>query len=83
MLEKLEGAPGTHCSRMRQVSLVTCILSITLSSLPADKPYCRVMLSVRYISGVLKSKNAIALTATACIISFNNFKGRDYIIHVQ
>ena len=30
-LEKSEGAPGTHCSHMREVSLVTCILSVTLS----------------------------------------------------
>ena len=30
-LEITEGAPGTHCSHMRELSMVTCILSVTLS----------------------------------------------------
>ena len=29
--KKSEGAAGTHCSRMREVSLLTCILSVTLT----------------------------------------------------
>ena len=42
-------APGVHCSRMRQVSMVTCILlrytKITTNfSLPARRPDCRTML---------------------------------------
>ena len=38
-------------------------------SIPADKLYCRVMVSEKH-SGRFKVKNAIALTAMACIISF-------------
>ena len=47
-------APGVHCSRMRQVSMVTCILlrytKITNNfSLPPERPHCRAMLLARNI----------------------------------
>ena len=43
-----EREPGTHCSRMRQVPLVTCILlrytKITVNfCLPAERPHCIVI----------------------------------------
>ena len=54
-------APGVHCSRMCEVSIVTCILlrytKITTNfSLPADRPHCRSMLLVRNIWKDLKSE---------------------------
>ena len=56
-----EREPGTHCSRMRQVPLVTCILlrytKITVNfCLPAERPHCIVTLPVGHIRVVLKSK---------------------------
>ena len=53
--------PGVHCSRMRQVSMVTCILlryiKITTNfSLPARRPDCRTMLLTRNIWKDLKSE---------------------------
>ena len=53
--------PGTHCSRMHQVPLVTCILlhytKITVNfCLPPERPHCTVILAVRHIRAVLKSK---------------------------
>ena len=46
-----EREPGTHCSRMRQVPLVTCILlrytKITVNfCLPPERPHCMVILSL-------------------------------------
>ena len=54
-------APGVRCSRMHQVSMVTCILlcytKITTSfSLPAERPHCRAMLLARIIWKDLKSE---------------------------
>ena len=54
-------APGVHCSHMRQVSMVTCILlrytKITTNfSLPARRPDCRTMLLMRNIWKDLKSE---------------------------
>ena len=56
-----EKEPGTHCSRMRRVPLVTCILlrytKITVNfCLPPERPYCRVILPVRHLRAVLKSE---------------------------
>ena len=56
-----EREPGTHCSRMRQVPLVTCILlrytKITVNfCLPPERPHCMVILPVGHIRAVLKSK---------------------------
>ena len=53
--------PGTHCSRMRQIPLVICILlrytKITVNfCLPAERLHCLVILPVGYIWAVLKSK---------------------------
>ena len=58
---KEEREPGTQCSRMRQVPLVTCILlgytKIMVNfCLPAERPHCRVILPVRHIWMVLKSE---------------------------
>ena len=51
--------PGVHCSPMRQVSMVTCILLcytkiMTNFSLPAERPHCRAMLLARNIWKDLK-----------------------------
>ena len=51
-----EREPGTHCSRMHHVSLVTCILlrytKITVNfCLPPERPKCIVILSVGHIYG--------------------------------
>ena len=59
--EEEEREPGTHCSRMRQVPLVTCILlcysKITVNfCLPPERPHCMVILAVVHIRPVLKSK---------------------------
>ena len=59
--EEEEREPGTHCSRMRQVPLLTCILlrytKITISfCLPPERPHCMIILPVGYIRAVLKSK---------------------------
>ena len=56
-----EREPGTHCSRMRQVPLVTCILlrytKITVNfCLPPERPHCMVILPVGHIRAILKSK---------------------------
>ena len=56
-----EREPGTHCLRMRQIPLVTCILlrytKITVNfCLPSERLHCLVILPVRYIRAVLKSK---------------------------
>ena len=56
-----EREPGTHCSRMRQVSLVTCILlrctKITVQfCLPAERLHCMIILLLRLIRTVFKSK---------------------------
>ena len=53
--------PGVHCSRMRQVSMVSCILLhytkiTTIFSLPAERPHCRAMLLARNIWTDLKSE---------------------------
>ena len=59
-----EREPGTHCSRMRQVPLVTCMLlhytKITVNfCLPAERPHCLVILPVEHIRAVLKSKTIL------------------------
>ena len=56
-----EREPGTHCSRMHQVPLVTCILLHYTKIngnfyLPAERPHCRVILPVRHLQAVLKSE---------------------------
>ena len=56
-----EREPGTHCSRMRQVPLVTCILlrytKITVNfCLPPERLHCMVILPVGHIRAILKSK---------------------------
>ena len=56
-----EREPGTHCSRMRQVPLVTCLLlrytKITVNfCLPPERSHCMVTLPVGQIRAVLKSK---------------------------
>ena len=56
-----ERESGTHCSRMRQVPLVTCILlrytKITVNfCLPPERSHCMVILPVGHIRAVLKSK---------------------------
>ena len=53
--------PGVHCSRMRQVSMVACILLhytkiMTNFSLPAERPHCRAMFLARNIWKDLKSE---------------------------
>ena len=85
---------SAYCSRMREVSLVTRILTATVHyvtsktvcfSLPANKPYFIVMLSVRYIRGLLKS-DMLSFCQQQLVSSRSgrpmNFKGKDYIIHV-
>ena len=54
-------APAVHCSRMREVSMVTCILlrytNITTNfSLPAERPHGRAMLLARIIWMDLESE---------------------------
>ena len=56
-----EREPGIHCSRMRQVPLVTCTLlrytKITVNfCLPPERSHCMVILPVGHIRAVLKSK---------------------------
>ena len=56
-----EREPGAHCSRMRQVPLVTCILLRYTKingnfCLPAERPHCRTILPVRHLRPVLKSE---------------------------
>ena len=56
-----EREPGTQCSRMRQVPLVTCILlrytKITVTfCLPPERPHCMVILPVGHVRAILKSK---------------------------
>ena len=55
-----EREPGTHCSRMRQVPLVTCVLlrytKISNFCLPPERPHCMVILPVGHIRAILKSK---------------------------
>ena len=59
-----EREPGTHCSRMRWVPLITCIIlrytKITVNScLPAERPHrthCIVTLPVGHTQAVLKSQ---------------------------
>ena len=65
-----EREPGTHCSCMRQVPLVTCILlrytKIMVNfCLPPERPHCMVILPVGHIWAILKSK-----TISVCIASF-------------
>ena len=65
--------PGTHCSRMCQVSLVTCILlyytkiAVNFCS-PPERPHCMVILPLRLIQAVFRSKTIS--TVTVCIASF-------------
>ena len=54
-------APGVPCSRMRQISMVTCILlrytKITTNfSLSPGRPHCRTMLLARNVWKDLKSE---------------------------
>ena len=73
-----EREPGTFCSCMHQVPLVTCILLCYTKingnfCLPAERPHCRVW-------------NNIALTVhvTVCIASLRwsvNFKGKHCVSH--
>ena len=70
-----EREPGTYCSRMHQVSLVTCILlrytKITVNfCLPAETVHCIVLLPVGTHTGGFEVKNNIALTVIVCIVSF-------------
>ena len=71
-----EREPGTHCSHMRQIPLVTCILlrytEITVNfCLPSERLHCLVILPVGYTyTGGFKVKNNIALTVTVCTASF-------------
>ena len=56
-----ERESGTHCSHMRRVPLITCILlrdtKITVNfCLPAERPHCIVILLLRPIRAVLKSQ---------------------------
>ena len=56
-----EREPGTHCSCMRQVHLVTCILLHYTKvngqfCLPAERPHCMVILPLRHIQAIFKSK---------------------------
>ena len=56
-----EREPGTYCSHMCQVPLVTCILlhytKIMVNfCLPADRPHCMVILPIGHVRAVLKSK---------------------------
>ena len=56
-----EGEPGTHCSGMRQVPLVTCILHCYIKImvnlfLPPERPHYMVILPVGRIRAILKSK---------------------------
>ena len=56
-----EREPGTHCSRMRQVPLVTCILLHHTKTngnfcLPAERPQYIIILPVRRLQAVFKSE---------------------------
>ena len=56
-----EREPGTHCLRMRQVPLVTCILLRYTKTngnfcLPAESPQCKIILPVRHLRVVFKSE---------------------------
>ena len=67
--------PGTHCSRMRQVPLVTCILLRYTLKLRSISAYLLKAALHRYTPcGIHTSdfevKNNIALTVTVCIASF-------------
>ena len=85
-----EREPGTHCSRMHQVPLVTWILlrytKITVNfCLPDERLHCMVILPVGNIWVVLKLK-AISLwreqSALFCSRQSINFKGKDFISHM-
>ena len=53
-----EREPGTHCSRMRQVPMVTCILlrytglDYGQFLIPPERPHCMVILPVGHIRAV-------------------------------
>ena len=72
-----EREPGTHCSCMCQVSLVTCILlhytKITVNfCLPPERPKAALhgyTLCGTHTGGI-EVENNIALTVTVCIASF-------------
>ena len=56
-----EREPSTHCLRMHQVPLVTCILLRYTKvngnfCLPAERPHCRIILPMRHLRAVLKSE---------------------------
>ena len=76
--------PGVHCSRMHQVSMVTCILlcytKITTNfSLPAGRPHTAELCSMRESFEEFEFRNYIALTVMVCIALFEasvNFKGK-------
>ena len=59
-----EKEPGTHCSRMHQVPLVTCILLRYTKTngnfcLPAERPQCKIILPVRHLWAVFKSETIL------------------------
>ena len=75
-------APGVHCSRMCQVSMVTCILlrytKITTNfSLPAERPHCQGYVPCEDHLERFEVRNYITLTVMVCIALFEtsvNFK---------
>ena len=81
--------PDTHCLRMHQVPLVTCILfhftKITVSFyLPAERPYWMVILPVGHVCGT-EVRNNITLTGTVCIALFaviSELQRKDCVSHV-
>ena len=59
-----EREPGTHCLRICQVPLVTCILLHYTKingnfCLSAERPHCRIILPVRHLRAFLKSETIL------------------------
>ena len=84
-----EREPGTHCSCMWKVPLVTCILlhyiKITVNSVYLLKGHTAWLYSLWDSYRRFWSQNNIALMVTVCIASFEvmgNFIGKDCVSHV-
>ena len=66
-----EREPGTHCSHMRQVPLVTCIL-LRYTKIMVNFAYLLKDYSVSYTPckthmGIFEVRNITALTVTVCV----------------
>ena len=82
--------PGTHCSCMLQVPLVTCILLRYTKvngnfCLPAERPQCKIILHMTHLRAILKSKTISLchyLSASLRSRQLVNFKGKNCVSHM-